>query len=261
MTCGDGTPRRSKSPARFGSEPRGIPGSGEERVVYGTLDEFSLGDILQLYQISGRTGMVRVRQNGSPAHVVYVDRGRVSGAGADDWNLIDEIRRIEWLTNDVKSQLDFMENDGGVTGLSLIARALLSSHAWDYFTELQLEQLVYPAITWTYGAFEAEVDDIPRVAPLRINQSPQELVLNAARWEEEVRTAEANGFPLDSTWVRIGDPDANLPGNPDEPCQVISLMGRPRSITEIAAAAGLSSLRVIDQIRLLAQSEQVRRRG
>jgi hypothetical protein len=227
--------------------------------VYGTLKEFSLGDILQLYQISGRTGIVRVRQQGSPAHAIYVDRGRISGAGADDWNLVDQIRRIEWLTDDVKSQLDFMENDGGVTGLSLIARALLSPHAWDYFTELQLERLVYPALTWTTGDFEAEVDEIPRVAPLRINQSPQELVLNAARWEEEIRTAESNGFPVTSKWVRIAGSGSEPVRNPDEPCQVITLMEIPRTIEDLAAASGLSSLRVIDQIRVLAQSEQVRR--
>jgi hypothetical protein len=227
--------------------------------MHGKVEEFSLGDILQLYQISGRTGMVRIWQEGSVAHSIFVDRGRVSGAGADDWNLIDEIRRIEWLTDDVKSQLDLMEREGGVTGLSLIARALLSTHAWDYFLERQLERLVYPALNWTEGEFEALVYEIPRIAPLRLNQSPQQLVLNAARWEEEVRSANSQGFATDSVWMRIGDAGPVQQQSPDEPCQIITLMESPRSIDSLAGAAGLSTLRVIDQIRLLAQSENVRR--
>lgn len=227
--------------------------------MYGRLDEFSLGDILQLYQISGRTGTVRVWHGERSPHMVFVDRGRVSGAGADDWNLVDQIRRIEWLTDEVKSQLNFMEQDGGVTGLSLIARALLSAHAWDFFTERQLERLVYPALTWTSGEFEASVDEIPRVAPLRVNQSPQQLVLSAARWEEEMRSAEEQGFAPGSMWVRTSDLPPGVARSPDEPCQVITLLEHPRSIEDLSAAAGLSSLRVIDQIRQLSRAEQIRR--
>lgn len=242
----------------------GMPGSSEtwsseEISVYGRLDEFSLGDILQLYQISGRTGTVRVWRGDGPAHMIFVDRGRVSGAGADDWSLVDQIRRIEWLTAEVKSQLDFMDDDGGVTGLSLIARALLSAHAWEFFTERQLERLVYPALTWTSGEFEATVDEIPRVAPLRINQSPQQLVLSAARWEEEMRSAEEQGFSPDSAWVRTSETRPDVARSPDEPCQVITLLEHPRTIDDLSAAAGLSSLRVIDQIRQLSRAEQIRR--
>ncbi len=224
----------------------------------GNLEEFSLGDILQLFQISGRTGEVRIWQEDSPAHVVYVDRGRVSGAGAEHWNLVDEIRRIEWLGDDVKSQLDFIEGDGGLTGLSLIARALLSSHAWEFFTERQLECLVYPVLTWSSGDFEATVAAIPRVAPLRINQSPQQLVLSAARWEEEIGSAEQAGYARWSSWVRTRDVPDDVARADDEPCPVEILLDRPRTIEDLAGAAGLSTLRVIDQLRRLNEEGMVR---
>jgi hypothetical protein len=217
----------------------------------GTLEEFSLGDILQLYQISGRTGSVRAWRDDSLTHIIYVDRGRASGAGADQWDLINEIQRIEWLTDDVKTQLGSIGRDGGGTGLSLIARALLTPNAWDCFCERQLERLVYPALTWTKGNFEATVSEIPKVAPLRINQSPQQLVLSAARWEEELRSAEQAGFTRGSVWVRMRDVPDSTVETADEHHQLLPLLDRPRSIEYLAAAAGLSSLRVIDQIRQL----------
>jgi hypothetical protein len=224
----------------------------------GSLEEFSLGDILQLYQISGRTGIVRTWREGSLTHVIYVDRGRISGAGADQWDLIDEVRQIEWLSDEIKSQLESMGRDGGGTGLSLIARALLSATAWDYFSERQLERLVYPALLWGHGEFEAIVSDVPRVAPFRINQSPQQLVLSAARWEEELRSAEQSGFTLGSRWVRTGDPPAVLMDAADEQHQLLPLMVRPRTVEEMSAAGGLSTLRVIDQIRQLCDAGLIR---
>lgn len=217
----------------------------------GTLEEFSLGDILQLYQISGRTGIIRAWRSDSFTHLIYVDRGRISGAGADQWNLIEEIYRIEWLTEDVREQLAFIEGNGGGTGLSLIVRALLSTHAWENFTERQLEQLVFPALIWSAGEFEAIVSQVPRVAPLRINQSPQQLVLSAARWEEELRGARHAGYSIDSLWMRTEMADRYTVDVTDEPQQLLPLLDRSRSIDDLASASGMSSLRVIDQIRQL----------
>jgi hypothetical protein len=61
----------------------------------GRLEVFNLGEVLQLYQIAGRTGMVRVWQEMESERVLYVDRGRISGVDADGWRLIDEVRKIE----------------------------------------------------------------------------------------------------------------------------------------------------------------------
>lgn len=224
----------------------------------GRLDEFSLGDILQLYQISGRTGMVRTWRENSLTYIIYVDRGRISGAGADHWSLVEELQRIEWLPGHVREQLQHMDDEGGGTGLSMIARALLSQHAWDYFTERQLERLVYPALLWASGEFEAIVSEVPRVAPLRVNQSPQQLVLSAARWEEEMRSADRAGYSGDSRWVRTNRAEQLSVDTLDEHYQLLPLMAHPRSIEGLAAAAGMNSLRVIDQIRQLVDAGLVK---
>jgi hypothetical protein len=223
----------------------------------GSLEDFSLGDILQLYQISGRTGNVRAWRGDSLTHVIYIDRGRISGAGADKWDLIDEIRRIEWLTDDIKQQLESIGRDGSGSGLSLIARAMLSPYAWDCFAERQLELLVFPALTWSTGEFEATVSGVPRVAPLRVNQSPQQLVLSAARWEEELRSAEQSGYTRCSRWIRTEDSSNILIETVDEEHQLLPLMDRPRTIDDLAAASGLSTLRVIDQLRQLCDAAVV----
>jgi hypothetical protein len=215
----------------------------------GTLQEFSLGDILQLYQISGRTGIVRTWRNDSLTHLIFVDRGRISGAGADQWDLIDEIRQIEWLSADTRAQLESMREDGGTTGLSLIAKALLPPNAWENFSERQLERLVFPALLWDEGEFEAIVNQVPRVAPFRVNQSPQQLVLSAARWDEELASAERSGYTVDSRWVRTDQPQSTFAQDAEDHLHVLPLMTHPRTIEELAAAAGLSTLRVIDQIR------------
>lgn len=209
----------------------------------GNLSEFSVADLLQLYQIAVKTGTIEV-QAGERRHTLYLDRGHVSGVGAEGWELVTELRRIEWLTPEVRQQLDLMEDGGGYVGLSLIARALLTPRRWDQFVELQIEELIYPILSLTEGTFIAEVDVIPRVAPLRINQPPQQIILNHSRWEADMRAAAQEGFGGQGVWrrTRLPDTDDDL---------LLHLLNRPRRLDDLAPAAGLSRLQVTDRMRRL----------
>lgn len=220
--------------------------------MHGRLTEFTVADLLQLYQIAGKIGTLRViGETGD--YTLYLDRGLVTGVGAAGWHLIDELRRLEWLTPGVREQIDLLEGDGGFVGLSLIARALLTPPNWEQFVERQIEELVYPLFTWTDGEFIAEVDLIPSAAPLRVQQPPQQLILNAARWDDGLRQAIRDGFGPETVWQRSGEP-LLLDQMHD---RLIALLHRPRTLADLAAAAGLSIIHVIERIRALSASGTV----
>ncbi|HUZ02270.1 MAG TPA: DUF4388 domain-containing protein [Thermomicrobiaceae bacterium] len=203
----------------------------------GNLREFSVADLMQLYQIAVKSGTITVHGE-SGSHLIYFDRGHVSGVGAEDWSLVGELRSIEWLSPDVRRQVDLMDANDSYVGLSLIARALLTPLAWDRFVERQIEELIYPMLLWREGAFIAEVDVIPKVAPLRFNQSPQQLILNGARWEEEVYRAGRDGFGRNTVWRRSSEVMVDT----EEDALFLDLLDRPRSIADLAAAAGVGVL-------------------
>lgn len=213
----------------------------------GSLSDFGVVDILQLFQISAKTGTLEVR-DGRNTYTLYFDRGHVSGLGADHWNLIAELRRIEWLAPDVRQQLDLLEKDGSYVGLSLIARALLTPAVWDQFVERQVEALIYPLFDLSEGEFRAAVDVIPQVAPLRIDLAPQQLILNAARWQEELRRASYAGTGPESIWRRSVAPGGSSGGD-----VILALLAHPRSVSDLAAAAGLSVLATVDRVGRLSR--------
>ncbi|MDI3341330.1 MAG: DUF4388 domain-containing protein [Sphaerobacter sp.] len=216
----------------------------------GRLDEFGVVDLLQLFQLSGKTGTLEVR-DGRHAATLYFDRGRLSGVGADHWSLVAELRRIEWLAPEVRQQVDLLEQDGSHVGLSLLARALLTPAVWDQFVERQVEALIYPLLELTQGEFVAAVEGIPRVAPLRLDLAPQQLILSAARWQEEVRRAAYEGMGPASVWRRTAAAD----GRTDE--LLLTLLRHPRSIADLAAAAGASVLQTVRQVARLSREALV----
>ncbi|HET9014672.1 MAG TPA: DUF4388 domain-containing protein [Thermomicrobiaceae bacterium] len=215
----------------------------------GNLREFSVADLMQLYQIAVKSGTITVHGEAG-SHLVYFDRGHVSGLGADGWSLVAELRRIEWLSSDVRRQVELMDTTDTYVGLSLIARALLTPLAWDRFVERQIEEIIYPMLLWREGAFIAEVDVIPKVAPLRFNQSPQQLILNGARWEEEVYRAGRAGFGRDTVWRRTSDVHVDA----EEDALLLDLLTRPRSIADLAAAAGIGVLMTTACVQRLEES-------
>lgn len=222
----------------------------------GKLSEFSVADLLQLYQIAGKSGRLTVwneavgvdGEHRGRTHTFYFDRGLVNGAGADQWHLMTELQRIELLPEDVREQLAALEDDESQAGLGLIARALLTPPAWDQFVDLQIEQLIYTPLAWRQGDFEAEVDAHPRIAPLRIKQAPQQLILNAARWEEEIRRAETDGIDRDGWWQRT-DASADVTNGEQDP--LLTLLAQPRTLADLASAAGIGRLPLIDRLRSL----------
>lgn len=224
----------------------------------GKLSEFSVADLLQLYQIAGKSGRLTVwnesagvgmdAENRVRSHTFYFDRGLVSGAGADQWQLMAELQRIELLPEDARRQLALLKSDDSQAGLGLIARAVLTPAVWDQFVDLQIEQLIYTPLAWRQGDFEAEVDTHPRIAPLRVKQAPQQLILNAARWEEELRRAETEGIARNGCWQRTGA-SADVTGEERDP--LLTLLDHPRCLADLARAAGIGRLPLIDRLRAL----------
>jgi hypothetical protein len=112
-------------------------------------------------------------------------------------------------------------------------------------------------MSWKQGDFLAEVYPVPQVAPLRINHTPQQLVLNSARWLEETRSSGAEGFHRDSSWQRTAMDLPRPARSSDGGVSILDLLDRQRSLFELSEAAGLTSMRVIDQLRGLRREQLV----
>lgn len=213
--------------------------------MQGSLREFTVSDLLQLFQIAVKSGRLEVRGPGQPI-TIFFEEGTVSGIGAAQWSLVAELRRIEWLTPDILHQLELLAEADDDAGLSLMVRAMLTPAVWGHFVERQLEVLIYPLLDLREGTFEIHVDEEPSLVPLRIDQAPQQIILNAARWHEELARAAQDGLTPESVWRR-----AFVVGHGPSGHLLLSLLRRPRSVSDLAAAAGMSTLQIFDRLRRL----------
>lgn len=219
--------------------------------VRGDLAEFSVSDLLQLYQIAAKTGSLAIASDRGRT-TLYFDRGQVIGVGADGWSLLTELSRIVLLPPEVRQQIEVLPRDGEVAGLNPIARALVMPQVWEQFVDLQLERLIFPLVGLTEGEFIAEVRATPALGALRVDQAPQQLILRAARWDEELRRAEEQGFGRGSRWQRVDTRTSD-----ESTGAILSLMEQPRTVDQLSVAAGKSILRIIDCLRYFARLGRV----
>lgn len=168
--------------------------------MQGTLSEFTLVELLQLFAFAERTGIISVsiptRKNR-----ILLESGRVVGIGHEDFDVHREIMACELLPARSGAALDSITPVPATPGLSFVVRNLIEPERWELFTRRCFEQEIYPLLTAESGTFDISVERIP-YCPLAVTVSVQQLVLDGSRWEAEMAEHRQDGFGLQSIWKR-----------------------------------------------------------
>ncbi len=224
----------------------------------GRLSEFNLGEILQLFALSEKSGTVTVTHSGGRSRVM-LEAGRVVGWGLEDFDLHAAILKCEFLSPSSRSAIESIEPDEGTPGLGFVLRNLIDPGRWTGFIQRLLEQDIYEILDVENGDFDIEVGRIPPV-PVALDLSVQQLILDGSRWQADSAVLASEGFTPESRWARNGDLDA------DEQLELSSLdwlvvaaLSEPRELMKIGAAICQPDLDTADAVRGLSKRNFVRR--
>lgn len=218
--------------------------------MQGTLSEFTLAEILQLFALAERTGTITVETSMASARL-FLESGRVVGVGEDTFDVYRAIASCELLPARSGSSLDAVKPVPGSPGLSFIVRNLIEPERWDLFTRRCLEQQIYPLLSVQLGTFSVKIERIPP-CPLSVTVPVQQLILDGSRWEAEMAEHRQDGYGKASAWLRLEQPRSATPFTSVE-WLAWALLEAPSTIGEIAGRLGIPDLEVTAAVRRLAE--------
>lgn len=166
----------------------------------GTLEEFSLSELLQLFALSEKTGTVLIA-HGDTESRLFMEAGRIVGWGLDDFDVHSSILACRFLPPATEAAIRSIQPEPGTPGLAFVVRNLVEPQRWSSFVQRLLEQDIYRILDLEEGTFEITVGRIPPV-PLSLDLSAQQLILDGSRWEADSAELAQEGYSVDSAWRR-----------------------------------------------------------
>lgn len=224
--------------------------------MQGELSEFSMAELLQLFALAERTGVLLVSTNSGSTRVL-LESGRVIGIGLEDYDVHRDISNCELLPTRSGASLEAITPTPMTPGLSFIVRNLVEPERWELFARRCLEQQVYPYLTREHGTFEISIERVP-YSPVAITLSVQQLILEGSRWTSEMQEHRQDGFGMHSMFERTATSAEEQSVNAVE-WLVWSILDEPQSIERAAARIGVPDLDVASAMRRLLASGRVRR--
>jgi hypothetical protein len=106
--------------------------------MQGTLSEFTLAELLQLFALAERTGTITVQRAGWST-AVFLESGKVVGIGNESFNVYREIMACELLPARSGVGLDSVKPSPSSPGLSFIVKNVIEPERWDLFVQRCLE--------------------------------------------------------------------------------------------------------------------------
>jgi hypothetical protein len=170
----------------------------------GSLAEFTLNHLLQLFGVAERSGAVTVDAAGTRVQLL-VEVSRVTGLGVDGLDPLEDLLHCELLPSASRATLLELIPRADTPGLSLLARNAIEPDRWDAYVQRLLEQHVYPLLNREQGEFEVTIGRCPP-PPLRMSTSIQQIILDATRCEAETEALAEDGYLPASVWRRAPFP-------------------------------------------------------
>ena len=167
----------------------------------GKLEEFNLGELLQMFALSEKTGTIQITYGEGDSRL-FVEAGRIVGWGLDDFDAHAAMLACRHLPPETEAALRSVVPEPGTPGLAFVIGNLVEPERWARFVQRLLEQDVYGILDRDNGEFEVTVDRLP-AAPIRLDMSAQQLILDGSRWEADFSELAKEGYDADSTWKRV----------------------------------------------------------
>lgn len=223
--------------------------------MQGTLSEFTLAELLQLFAMAERTGTIMVHSPEQQSRIL-LESGRVVGIGLEEFDVHRELRACELLPTRSGAALDAVVPTPGTPGLSFIVRNLVEPDRWSLFARRCVEQQIYPLLNEPKGSFDIVVERVP-FCPLTVSVSVQQLVLDGSRWEAEMAEHRRDGFGLTTRWQRTGQVPAECSLATTD-WLVWAALEEPTAVASLASRVCIPDLEATAAIRRLTKSGHIR---
>lgn len=218
--------------------------------MQGSLGEFTLAEILQLFALAEKTGTLTVRVP-DRVSMLYLEAGRIAGWGTESFDVHASMSACELLAPATVTAIESVQKDSDAPGLAFVVRNLVEPARWDAFVQRMIEQDVYPLLALEEGEFEITVDRLPPV-PLGVNISVQQIVLDGSRWEADMSELAREGYGRNTRWGRV-DPEIHPTevGLSQLDWLVWSILDEPQTISQIAARLCHPDIETVESVKRL----------
>jgi hypothetical protein len=209
--------------------------------VQGKLADFNLGELLQLFALSEKSGTVTVSYDNRQSRLL-LEAGRVVGWGLEDFDVHAAILACHFLSPPSLAAIESIEPEPGTPGLGFVVRNLVDPDRWACFVQRLLEQDIYDILDLENGDFEIVIGRIPPI-PLSLDLSVQQLILDGSRWQADSAGLAQEGFGVRSRWARaLDDESAQDLELSQRDWLILSALTETRSLGDVASMICQSDL-------------------
>ncbi len=218
--------------------------------IEGPLRELALSDVFQLLDLSRKTGVLTVTQEGRqhPA-VIRFDRGGVTGAqlpGTSE-RLGHLLLRAGKVTEaDIEAGRRMQKSrPGQPLGLVLVEQGIVQAADVTRQLRFQIQETVFELMQWKDGYFRFEEAPPPVASPVGVRVPTESLLMEAARRIDEWSTLEAKIPHMGVVPALVGDlPEGITIDLLPEEWEVLAEIDGTRSMREVAGNLGRSEFEV-----------------
>jgi hypothetical protein len=213
--------------------------------IEGPLRELALSDVFQLLDLSRKTGVLTIRNDGRerPA-VVRFDRGAVVGAelfenGGRIGHLLLRAGKVTEAEVEA-ARREQQARPGWPLGSILLDMGVVSAADLRRQLRFQIEEAVFDLVRWQDGYFRFEESSGPDGVALPVRMSTESLLMEAARRIDEWTTLEKHVPHMNAVPALLGGGGgAKLDLDPDG-WEVLAEIDGERSLKTIASEIGRS---------------------
>jgi hypothetical protein len=180
----------------------------------GTLRDFPITDIFQLADQQGKSGVLRLTNEGSVVRVLFHD-GKVVGAEAAGGKSKEPLGAMllragliteEGLTRALKVQKKTLRKLGHI----LVSEGVLSREDLQHFLALQTQETIYRLFLWRNGEYEFLSERPEYEEDLATPQSAQHLVMDSLRMIDEWPGVRRQIQGLDAIPARVEGAESRI---------------------------------------------------
>ncbi len=211
----------------------------KELDLQGSIENFSLPEILQLVATTRKTGTLAI-QNQSAIVMVYFKDGHITYAYGPQqtYHIGQLLKELEVLTaqqleDAVKIQAE--SETSARLGEILIEQNYISRSDLEAAVKTQIEELLYSLLSWQTGSFKFYENQLPTEEEITVRLSVENVILEGLRRFDEMNMAET-ALPDSSSVYTIAASQAGLQREVAMPAtewNIMALADGHRTIKEI----------------------------